>query len=987
MVVGALVVILVGLFWLFGRDRGGESGADESRGADATAPELGAKKPIGATGLLDVEGLERGSIAGKVSDQNGAPLAGARVCARGVSDRLTHGRLQFPVCTRSGADGSYRIEGLLPARYGVGAFAPGYLPAAYAVVTSAGSRAREIGLAAGQHAKGIDLVLRSGGVRITGHVFDVSGGPIEAAWVTAQEGAWTITDETGAYELWATPGSRVITASANGYASNWQDVFPPAEQVDLYLSPEATIVGEVVVAGTEQPVAGIGIYKVGHPGWPPFARTDADGRFTLAGLEPGRYQLEARSDEYYGRTSHDVPVGLGEIREGVRIEVASAVTVEGRVVIEGSDDPCPAGKVTIEGQAGSEPLADRFGVGDDGGFMLTGVTPDSYRVTVECEDHLALDEYAPIEVTEGAPPPVELLVRPGLRVAGRVVDHAGDPVADSEVQAIPTDGNSQAPPSVTSAPDGTFVLTGLDAIRYQVMVIASPVAPTPSESVVVDLSEGPTPTDLELVLDRGAIVEGTVTDGRGQPITQARVEPISLQGGVAWGHRKQARTDAQGRYRIEGLAAGAYRVEVGRARSETYRHPGQSADDPEGVLVALAAGELRHLDIEVVSTDLVITGTVTAAGGPVDDAFIVYGRMSDSEASSGWEDRQQTRGKQYEARPIMTEADGTFRIEGLQEGRYVVLAQRRGGGEALAEGVVAGSDIELEIEETGSIEGRVVVEGGEVPTRLSLTLEDRSVELDFEQRTFATAGKFRFDRIPAGNYDLRVESVLGTARTKVTLARGEQKRGLILTLEPTHRVSGRLVDDESREPLAGLVVYAHAFGVGSLNADPNPSGARVTGTSGRFTVDEVPTGKVVFTILPRHFDGTMPEYGLSSLVRAVRPSPREQDLGDLPLVRRRVHGTIEPGDLGFELKEWAPEQVPEDWRAEVATVTPGGPADRAGMRPGDVIVSVDGHDVSDGDPDGLYGVLLPVPVGTTVTLGLAREELEIVRLTAVATLR
>src|SRR5690606_19852584 len=160
-VVGALVVILVGLFWLFGRDRGGESGADESPGADGGAPELGAKKPIGATGLLDVEGLERGSIAGKVSDQNGAPLAGARVCARGVSGRLTHGRLQFPVCTRSGADGSYRIEGLLPARYGVGAFAPGYLPAAYAVVTSAGSRAREIGLAAGQHAKGIDLVLRS----------------------------------------------------------------------------------------------------------------------------------------------------------------------------------------------------------------------------------------------------------------------------------------------------------------------------------------------------------------------------------------------------------------------------------------------------------------------------------------------------------------------------------------------------------------------------------------------------------------------------------------------------------------------------------------------------------------------------------------------------------------------------------------------------------------------------------------------------------
>ena len=57
------------------------------------------------------------------------------------------------------------------------------------------------------------------------------------------------------------------------------------------------------------------------------------------------------------------------------------------------------------------------------------------------------------------------------------------------------------------------------------------------------------------------------------------------------------------------------------------------------------------------------------------------------------------------------------------------------------------------------------------------------------------------------------------------------------------------------------------------------------------------------------------------------------------------------------------------------------------MRPGDVIVSVDGHDVSGGDPDGLYGGLIPVPVGTTVTLGLGREPVEVVELTAVAMAR
>ena len=62
---------------------------------------------------------------------------------------------------------------------------------------------------------------------------------------------------------------------------------------------------------------------------------------------------------------------------------------------------------------------------------------------------------------------------------------------------------------------------------------------------------------------------------------------------------------------------------------------------------------------------------------------------------------------------------------------------------------------------------------------------------------------------------------------------------------------------------------------------------------------------------------------------------------------------------------------PLEPRLEVAVVRRGGPAARAGLRPGDVITSVDGHDVRGGGAH-LYGALTRVGPGVALRLGLER---------------
>jgi C-terminal processing protease CtpA/Prc len=106
------------------------------------------------------------------------------------------------------------------------------------------------------------------------------------------------------------------------------------------------------------------------------------------------------------------------------------------------------------------------------------------------------------------------------------------------------------------------------------------------------------------------------------------------------------------------------------------------------------------------------------------------------------------------------------------------------------------------------------------------------------------------------------------------------------------------------------------------------------------------------------------------LISANRPADgRRPD----QIAKRRIGPMDRGGDLGFELKEQPPDLEPEQEQLVVSLVRAEGPAVGSGLKVGDVIVSIDGVDVS-GANYYLYWSLGQVKEGTRVSLGLARGE-------------
>lgn len=143
---------------------------------------------------------------------------------------------------------------------------------------------------------------------------------------------------------------------------------------------------------------------------------------------------------------------------------------------------------------------------------------------------------------------------------------------------------------------------------------------------------------------------------------------------------------------------------------------------------------------------------------------------------------------------------------------------------------------------------------------------------------------------------------------------------------------------------------------------------------GRFELKEVPAGPVV--LLGYLMSGTPGESGQWGPVsaRADIPPGGEADLGDLVVARMQV-SVKDPGDLGFELKDGGKLMEGSQERV-VGTVDEEGPAHKAGLRPGDQIVAVNGQDLTGGKAY-LFFPLSMVVVGSTVRLLDGGKELSI----------
>lgn len=914
--------------------------------------------------LPDPATLARGSLAGTVRDDKQAPIAGARVCAVGSSSELADELVREPACTRSDAAGAYRIADLYPARYVVSASARPFRPGVH------GDRRRpHLVLAAGETKAAIDIVLRGGGVEIRGTVADVTGGPIANARVRSDGGWWgadhaiaaTETDAAGAFSLWVAPGRTSLRASADGYADAGESGRAPGT-FEILLTPESSLAGTVVDAATGTPIEGA-LVSVGQSEWDggEVTRSDARGEFRVARLTPGRIVAIARTERGFGRTEGSVLVGLGQHVDGVVVKLFPAHRIAGRVVIAGTKQPCPDASVMLEPQDGDWVS---LRAQDDGRHVAEGVLPNTYAPQVRCRGYRARDRYEPIVVTDRDPDELVWEVEPGATIRGKVVTKAGAAVEGANLWAQTVGGAPRARQNWggdQSGPDGSYELAGLAGGSYQIEVQTAVGVP-PGEGYRVEVAAGATVTK-DLQLDEGGRLKGVVVDAQGTALAGITVMARPLGGGrgMRWGGEQKS--DDTGAFTFESLRAGDYRITAQRGFSDRLRRPGTSDDDKQGEKVTVQASQVASVKLVVEAATGTITGSVVDHGGkPIADAFVNAARESDAAgARTSLRDVRWS----WDERPVITGTDGAFSLTRLAPGNYTIRAYRKGGGEAYAEHVAVGQTTKLQIKLTGSIEGLATRAGG-VPDALEVTLGEPSTGFWRSETFYKTAGRFALRDIPKGNYKLTVSGRGGQTQIDLALAEAEAKTGVVVELAALGTLTGRVVELGTQKPVPGIRMSATLLAGGGFGGGGDAD-EHITDEAGRFKIENVPRGRLRLNGFPKDFRDS--DYGFFTVVRDVTTSA--VDIGDVTIARKRVKVGDPVGELGVSFADQAPDTPPDKRELKVSYIDPRGAAAKTELRVGDLIVSIDGVDITGGNAAHAWP-LLRAPPGTKLAIGLAR---------------
>jgi protocatechuate 3,4-dioxygenase beta subunit len=912
------------------------------------------------------------TIRGRVHDESGKPVGGAMVCAKMLDRESPTDTRRVPKCTNAGPDGRYTLTDVAPVETGISASAPTFVPGRHIPP----NKKRTIEPRAGVTLENVDIELRSGGVEIRGIVKDIAGGVVEDALVSTGGGNWgrdvglsiAYTDAEGAFSLWTKPGDVYVLAEAEGYAQGGKGGAAPGYTFELLLTPESVVGGRVVDAATGKPVADARVTVESEGGWGSdnVTYTDEAGKFRVARLEPGRYVAKATTIDRFGTSNESRRVGLGEAVEDFEVKVHPSASISGHVVIAGEEPtPCEDGGVSVVGRTTKH---DAWEGGDREGLVVVqGLPPDTYDISVHCEGAVGASKYEPVVLAEAPVDGLVWEVERGLTLAGIVIDESGTPIEGASVDARQTDAAARTKQSAAwgqrTGKDGKFVLEGLRPGTYEIEAEHEDhVAPEKPLTHVVGAGGN---AEVTLTLGAGGTIEGRVVDAKRRPVSGAQVQLV----GKIW--QPGASTKDDGTFRIERVRPGEHRAKATTGWT-AMRAPGTSDDDLQGVAVSVRVGEVTEIELVVEEQFGSISGRVVDAdGGPVDDAFVSYSRESDSAKATSNRARRAVRWS-WDEKPVLTDESGAFALDRIPTGKHTLIAQRKGGGEGLVEHIETGSTgVVIKLTEGASISGTVVLAGGGNPERFTISANDEAQGVWRTESFMRTSGVFRIGDLPPGKYVVAVSATEGAATTTVELT-GAGKDDVRLELAPRVDVTGTIVDLQTGEPVPNMMVtISPAKGQNSFSFSDAGDQEHVSDESGAFTVRAAPTGAVRIMVVGKNFfaSSSGKNYGWTRTRATIPADQKTFTLPPIKVAATRTEGRERGGDLGFGLSEIPPESEPEDLPLKVAVVRPGGPASTTELKVGDVIVQVDGHDVT-GDNRYLYGSLTRVKEGDSVTLGL-----------------
>ncbi len=623
---------------------------------------------------------------------------------------------------------------------------------------------------------------------------------------------------------------------------------------------------------------------------------------------------------------------------------------------------------------------------DDGAFRLDGLMREPIFVAASSEGGLASDVLGPFVIEPGQTVSgVVLELKPTVALNGVVHDVVTRaPIARAVV--------SWSGGSTQTDAKGAFTLA---APKSQVWldVMAKGYLPR-TEWVSLELAR--TGGRLELPLSPVSSIEGVVTE-MGTPRAGVSVWAELTEGARRGDRSMVVLTDKKGQFHLE--------CSEGLRRVVAVTPAGVRAPGPE---LRLAIGEARKgLSLEL--GDLgPITGTVTRDGAPFGGAtltlinaqtedpvatvtafldgrfsapavplgrYLVQVRLGAFTALAGPLDHREEgqpwvvavkgggvlSGRVEAPEPgvrvrwrsgawagpsaeTSTGADGTFSFEGVPEGSLLVDAEGPTGAATTA--AKAGDLVVLKLERGKALVRVLDASGAAVSEAVMMARSDETAAV---RRYVLTApdGVFQID-LPRGRWVLMAE-VNGRGRTNgVLVTVSGPPVDVTLTLTATTSVSGRVIDAVTRLPLQGARVRAEsAMGRVSVLTDA------------RGTFQLPPQPQAVQLLVGRDGFAAQGFYlpsrpDASNLTVELQPTPNSQ-FQEEPARFEGVGMTLKPNP-GFIM---------------VAVVNEGSPAERAGVRAGDVIISIDGQPAG-ADLGNVVGRIRG-PAGTPVTLGFDRQ--------------